>query len=362
MLTKESSGSCAPCPLFGVQIILWFTVAIVFLIFLAIKALTGLIPQVEIFWSKLIRPMARTYKHRVLVKAATRSDIVGHVNKELAKLRVELPKGWIPDLQLQWVTTEDKRSFFDEDEVVIRIRPLENQEKNFVRATYYFLQKNFFPKTKGIIPTGHQRASVLYVTKKVLNNRTAEARTIFEDTILEPAVRSDLSIPDLFEAYGQLDQRGFYTGTFLRELQEVAKEIRFTTQRRNISREASSILQHIKNFMAALNTRSIPGPVWSQIGPVSSYGLLLVARPSNATSGNVAPFVNRAKERLTQGAQRLYVFGANREIDFVRTVVSAIEHEVPEYHLVETFALSSDYRGEKEGFGALFINRQSVQF
>lgn len=342
---------------------LWFTIAVLFSVVFILKALVELIPQVEIFWSKLIRPVAQTYKHRSLVKAVTRSDIVGHVNKELSKLRTELPKGWIPDLQVKWVAIEDKRKFLDEDEIVLRIRPLENQERNFVNTTYYFLKKNFFPKTKGIIPTGHQRASVLYVARKIINNRTRDAISIFEDTILEPAIRADLSIPSLLEDYEKLDQRGFYTGTFLRELQEVAKEIRFTTQRRNISREASSILQHIKDFMEPLSERrQIPSPFWSQIGPVSSYGLLLVANPDNASRGNITPFVTRAKERFTQGAQRLYVFGANQEIDFVKRVIATIEQQVPEYCLVETFILSSDYRGEKQGIGALFINRQSVQF
>jgi len=342
---------------------LWFAIAALFVVLFILKALAELIPQIEIFWSKLIRPIAETYKHRSLVKAAAKSDIVGHVNKELVKLRAELPKGWVPDLQVKWVTVENKRKFLDEDEMVLRIRPLENQEKNFVNTTYYFLRKNFFPKTRGIIPRGHQTASVLYVAKKVINNRTPEAISIFEDTILEPAVRADLSIPALFDDYEKLDQRGFYTGTFLRELQEVAKEVRFTTQRRNISQEASSILRHIKDFMGPLGEhRPIPNPMWSQIGPVSSYGLLLVARPESAFRGDVTPFVNRAKERFAQGAQRLYVFGANQEADFVRKVIAAIEQQVPEYYLTETFSLSSDYRGEKQGLGALFINRQSVQF
>lgn len=285
---------------------------------------------------------------------------MGNVNRELSKLRAQLPSGWVPDLQIQWMTTDHKKSLLSETEPVLRIRPLENQERNFVNASYYFLRKNIFPRTKEVVPRGHRVATALFITSKIVRDRSGEAAHLFEDNILEREILNDASLPSLMEDYAFLDKKGFYTGTFLRELFEVAKEVRFTSQRRNISKETKSILDHIKAFTGSIP--KVPGAMWSQIGPVSSYALLLVALPVKAEVGLPESYVSRAKDNLIRGAQRLYVFGANQQAGFVRQVISAIEREVPEYVLKETFALPHDFRGQPGGLGALFIRRQSIEF
>lgn len=338
--------------------VLWFVILAILLTFNLIKGLATFLPKLEILRSKILIPAARKFKHHGLVKAAVRSDIVGHVNNELVRLRRELPAGWVPDMNIEWVERQSREDLLDENLPVLRIRPLESQDRNFANAAYYFLRKNFFPKTKNVIPTSHRDACVLYIARKVVARRGTQAKAAFEDGILEPAVEKNKNLPDLFEDYKHMDDRGFFTGTFLRELHEVGKEVRFSPKRKDVRSEPPAIIRHLREFIEGFESEKgqMPEKYWSQIGPVSSYALLLVAHPEKVKSDRgIVPYVNRAKEKVSLGVKRLYVFGRASEEDFVNAVIDGIWSSVPEFKLHERFTLHRDYRKDVGGIGALFI-------
>ena len=337
---------------------LWFWILMIFVIWKVIDFLAQAIPQVEIFKSKIITPIARWSKHRGLVKMAIKSDIKGHVNKEMAKLSKHLPKGWIKQMDVDWVQHEDLLGFLTDERIVLRIRPVEDQNKNFVNTTYHFLKQVMFPKTSSVVPDNHLEGTVIYLCKKIVSGRNQESITIFEDSVLEPAIQKHRKLPEYLADYEILDRKGFFTGTFLRELHSVANEARFSTNRENVSQEASEIIKHVKEFITKYESesRNIPHSLWIKIGNVAKYGLLLVARP-NRTNSSIDAYTNRAREKFTGGANRLYVFGASSEAKFFDAVIHGIVGTVPECELVEVFSTPNDYRGDVDGMGAVFARK-----
>lgn len=317
------------------------------------------IPRLEVIKSKMLLPLAKKWKQRQLVKAAIESDIQGNVNRAVGKLAKELPAGWIPQVKIEWVGAETKEDFLSNDEPVIRVRPLENQDSNFVNAVHSFFKRHFFPKTQRIIPDAHREASILYVCERVVSQRgDAAVRKAFEDDILEPAVQKEDKVLDHLDHYKQIDKRGFFTAAFLRETHAIATEVRFEPARRRMNEEIRNILKHMDEFIAHYESEEgrIPDTGWSRFGPVTSYGFLLVANPMKVAAGARA-YVNRAGERLKSGVHRLYVLGTAREKAFMMDVVDSIKKEVPGYELAELFEVNRDYRGEEGGVGALFVSR-----
>ena len=341
-------------PLFG-----WI-IAVVILILIGIKYLSDTIPQLEVIKSKVVTPLAKKWKFKKLIKEATKSDIKGHVNIEVGKLQNELPDGWIQKMDIEWVEREDKEDFINNNEAVIRMRPLSNQDYNFVTAVYYFFKKALFPKTKRVIPEAHREASTLYISRRLIRTQKKDLEAIFEDHILEPAVQKRSSILSCLDRYGRIDQRGSFTGTFLREIHEIATQVRFQEYRKRMGTEVAEILKHIEGFIKDFDSdKKIPPGGWYRFGPVTSYSFLLIANPVK-TSGGVSPYINQAKEKLAQGADRLYVFGTNKEKWFAKSVIGHIKRYVPEYRLVEKFDLHRDYRGDPGGIGALFIAKKHL--
>jgi len=336
-------------------------ITLILLLLAGIKFLSDTIPQLEIVKSKIITPFAKKWKFKKLVKEATKSDIKGHVNIEVGRLQNELPKGWIQKMNIEWVEQENKNDFINDNEVVIRMRPLEDQNQNFVTAVYYFFKKAFFPKTKRVIPETHREASVLYICRRLIETQKNHLKTKFEDSILEPAVQKRNGILDCLDRYGKIDQRGFFTGTFLREIHEIATQVKFQPQRKRMGNEIAEILKHIEGFIKKYDSdEKIPPGDWYRFGPVTSYSFLLIANPMK-TSGGIKPYINKAEEKLSQGADRLYVFGSNKEKWFARSVIGHIQRYVSGYQLLEKFELYRDYRGEKGGIGALFIAKKNTK-
>lgn len=118
--------------------------------------------------------------------------------------------------------------------------------------------------------------------------------------------------------------------------------------RNQIDDEIKSVLEYVDDFVKNIHKDSNNG--WSRKGPATSCAFLLVAKPS---SWSVNPYVYRVAEHLNQGVERIYIMGTNIERRFVKNTISAIS-KLPSCHLVEIFELHRDYRGDRNGIGALY--------
>ena len=330
-----------------------------------IKLLFELIPQLGRLKSDFWRWIAGKWKGRKLIKNAIASDIETHVNEVVADLQNELPTGWIKRASIKWIT-EIKDSDLEEGEMILRIRPLENQDQNFLSGVYAFFTRALFPRTKEVIPANARKAAVLRIAYRTITEKKPFLKQSFEDSFLETAVRDDPSVATYLGRYDRLDQKGFFTGSFLREIHEIATRARFHELRGRMNQEIDEILTHIEGFITNLerpigNTRvpraTIPPGGWYRVGPATSYAFLLVARPEHQ---GVRPYINRAQERSAQNIERLYVMGAKEQEPFARYVISEIA-KLPNYKLVEIFNVNKDYRGTQGGIGALFVISQTAQ-
>jgi len=322
-------------------------------IFGFIKGLSDIIPHIGRFKSWFWLQTAERLKNGTLIKNAIASDIETHVNEVVADLQKELPVGWIRKASIEWIT-ESKKDDLEEGEIILRVKPFENQDQNFLAGIYAFFSKALFPHTKEIIPANIRKAAVLRISYRTISNKKPYLQESFENSFLETAIREDSTIATYLGRYENLDKKGFFTGSFLREIHEIATKTRFNDLRNRMNQEVDEILTHIEGFISQLGTsppRVIPPGEWYRVGPATSYAFMLVARPEH---GGVGPYVNRARERQGQNIERLYVMGAKQEEPFARYVISEIA-KLPNYKLVEVFELNKDYRGNTGGIGALLV-------
>ncbi len=329
-----------------------------------LKVLFEIVPQLGRLKNDTWKYVAGTWKHRRLVKSAIASDIETHINEVVADLQNELPAGWIKKASVEWIK-ELKSSDLEEGEMILRVCPLENQDQNFLTGVYAFFTRALFPKTKEVIPANARKAAVLRIAHRTITEKKPFLKQSFEDSFLETAVRDDASVATYLGRYDKLDQKGFFTGSFLREIHEIATKARFQDLRNRMNQEIDEILTHLEGFITNLERPSgngrtratIPPGGWYRVGPATSYAFLLVARPDHL---GVTPYLNRARDRSSQNIERLYVMGAKEQEPFARYVISEIA-KLPNYQLIEIFNVNRDYRGTQGGVGALFIISQTTQ-
>ena len=317
-----------------------------------IEALCRVIPQLGKLRVKFWNFLARKLKHRKLEKKAIASDIENTVNEIVLELQSELPVGWVNRASIEWVDRDIKEDDLTDGEMIIRIRPLENQDINLINGIYFFFSKIIFPGAKEIIPVNVRKATALQISRRTIDYQKPFLSERFEKNILEPSIKEDSSVVEYIDKFDEIDKKGFFTGSFLREIHEIATRSKFKELRNRIEEEIKSVLFHIEEFTKNIPNRGNPEWRWSRKGPATSYAFLLVAQPFH---GGVNSYVGRIKKYLEQGVERVYVMGANQERFFVKKVFSAVS-KLPEAHLVELFTLNKDYRGDSKGIGALFVS------
>lgn len=317
-------------------------------VFTFIKLLLEVIPKLNKIKSDVYGSASRRIKHKGLEKRAIASNIESVVNESVSSLQKELPSGWIRKARIKWVQGKSADELEDE-ELIIRIRPIENQDKNLMNGVFYYFSRALFPITKEVIPREPRKAAVLQLSRRTITINHPYLIKDFEKEYLEASIGVNPDIAYYLGHYNALDQRGLFTCVYLHEISRIAERIRYTAQRSQFASELKDVVDQIKAFID--NVPDIPEELWYRRTDISSYALLLVAKP--AFWRKVDTYVNRARTHINSGITRLYVLGADKEKSFVRRVIRAIGKET-EYTQVEGFEAHKDYRGESGGICAVY--------
>lgn len=321
------------------------------IILLFFEALFNVIPKFGKLRADFWGFLSRRWKYKNLEKKAIASEIENVVNETVADLQSELPRGWISRASIKWVDNDIKDEELSDREIILRIRPMDNQDLNLINGIYLFFTKALFPETKEIIPQVVRKAAALQIARRNISEKKPFLTDKFEKGILESAIKNDPTIVEFIERYEDVDSRGFFTGSFLREIHEIATRVQFKELRNKMDEEIKSVLEHTREFVANIH-KEFAESGWYRKGPATSYKFLLVARPSH---GGVNSYTKRVRESLESGIERIYVMGTSQEKRFFERVISAIA-KLPECRLVEIFNLHRDYRGDRNGIGALFVS------
>lgn len=243
---------------------------------LGISSLCNIFPKLMELKSNTWGWLAKKYKYKKLKKLAIKSDVEHAINLTVFELQSELPKGWTRKASVQWVSNLSKKNESLLDEIILRIRPLENQDMNLIYGVYSFFDQSMFPRIQTVIPNNIRKSSVLLVTQRALCLKKHYLKEQFEDSILDDEIKEDGTILKYFEQLKTIDNRGFFTSVFLREIYELATKIRFQQSRNRIEKEIESILLHIIQFSKEVISvgHSAVDSMWHKDGPVTNYTFL----------------------------------------------------------------------------------------
>lgn len=330
-------------------------IGILAIILYVIDSLIKYIPFFQKLKVSTLDKAADIIKLRAIKKRAVSSGIELMLNQTVNELRNELPKGWINRASIKWVGKTLPPDFQDK-QLIMRIRPTDNNDYNYLNAIYYFFSNSLFPESCTILPASIKESSSLYMVKRTIEDNQPYLTENFKKHFLSAISKDEPTTAGYYGDYLRIDEYGFFSSAFLREVDTLANSLQFSRERQNIENEINNILNHLIKFEKLNKLNIVMGnDEWYKILNATSYGLILVAKPEEKRLAGIEPYVKRAKQRLRLGIKRLYILGCHAEQSFFNSVILAIKDEIREYKLQETFKLYRDYRGEANGIGALFI-------
>ena len=306
------------------------------------------------WWAIHFEKWSKKYKSNILTKNAIKYNIELRVNATVFDLQKELPNRWVKKMAIKWVNVGNIKRL-KSGESIIRIEPENRQDYNMINGVYNYFHHTLFPDTFEVVPPRILNAISLRLSSRTLENSThyQYLAKIFNETILEREIQKDSVLLNFIEPFHVLDNRGFLTGALVREIDSLASKIRVSSKRNSFETIVDDTTKHMIDFTSAINRGkgAIPVNLWEYDNNVHKYRFLLASREAHM---KIDGHLKRAKIAYEEEADRLYVFGRNRDLLFTKKLIKRIEKET-EYKLLEIFDLDKDYHSQKKGIGALFI-------
>ncbi|MBL0056583.1 MAG: hypothetical protein IPP31_10410 [Chitinophagaceae bacterium] len=239
------------------------------------------------------------------------------LNQTVNELRNELPKGWITRASIKWVGKTLPPDFKDK-QLIMRIRPTDNNDYNYLNAIYYFFSNSLFPESCAILPASIKESSSLYMVKRTIDDKQPYLTENFKKHFLSTISKNEPAVAGYYGDYLRIDEYGFFSSAFLREVDTLANSLEFSKERQNIESEINNILNHLIKFEKLNKLNIVMGnDEWYKILNATSYGFILVAKPEEKRLAEVEPYVKRAKQKLRLGIKRLYVLGCREDKAFL---------------------------------------------
>lgn len=262
-----------------------------------------------------------------------------------------LPNTWIKRARVKWVRNPQKYDFND-NMIVLRIRPEINQDSNLMQSLWMYFYGILFPDTRDVIPDKIISAIALAVARAGIEKEFPHLLTEFDKNyVLSIANKEEnLQIGNNFADYVRLNDIGFLMGPFIREVDSLAKQIRFSSNKNEVSTAIGSITKHMLTFQPLMRS-NMPEENWNYKNDHISYGLILVSKPPEIRP-NIDAYIQRVKLKIENGIQNIYILGRHDERDFVNDVIKEVLR-IRELKGIEFFTLFKDYRCDLGGYAAL---------
>lgn len=283
----------------------------------------------------------------VIVEARIQTEwrIEGKINNFREKIETEV-KGLLPyRMRLEWVVSDsDVVQYIDPKDpkkpvVVVRMKPQSEGDWNLASATLAYVSKGLLSDARIHMREALNRSIDFAFAKKLLEDEgETAARSYLMDQEVVPCLTKNEEIRSyylqLMEIYEELLIR-----VFLREIGDASTRLA-QQPAVNLSQDIIDFL----NWSRRLATRA-PGvevPLWFS-GRYFKVGCILVAESETYALHGSEPYVRRAQECVSQGANALYVLARGRNIEIAVSVAESIQHSITKVGLVRVEGSEKTY-------------------
>lgn len=252
----------------------------------------------------------------------------------------------------------ERVSFLKQNEVIIKMKPYANQERNLVAASVEYVSRGLIPEARSYASRNLMKAVDYKMVHKILLSLNAKsAIEYFFSKVFpeETGIESKRGIREHLEKLHEIDDHGLFVPIFLVELIGLGKRIP-----PNVETYRKRAIAEVKDFLTFLynQAKASPGEQAELCFRTKEIkmGILLAARYETSLHG-ADPYLKRFGKNIKDGCERIYVVSSGRNIDFAKEIVSNIESKFKCKKSFEQIGDVINRKGElTKGYTCLFEN------
>lgn len=182
------------------------------------------------------------FAHKQYVK----HDLQGRLNDYMRKVKGQAP--YLAGSRFKVEYTEQnltKKGFFDNDQVILRVRRDDPQETNFVHVAYWAVATGLLFKTKRYISPSQGEAVDLYFTTRLFEEEKPSVVNVFLDNYLHPKMANPKAkVARYYDDYARIDHGGYFYSVFLQELDYLGDKVFGGRKDDQIIKEVNALIPH----------------------------------------------------------------------------------------------------------------------
>ena len=271
--------------------------------------LVFLFPEKVEIWASYFWRLIRHISERA-EKNYIASDIQGRVNDFSKSLKREI-KNYEPiAIKLEWVEkNEAKISFIKDNQIIIRLRKSEDQNRNFVLAALAFISQSVLAKAKTYISKTQKESIDLYVAKKLFEKEKPQVMDCFLTDYLHQ-MTGNTKISEYFDKFSIIDKVGLFFPLLMQELTFLGNKI-FGNKREDIIIKE---VEDLVNFLVSYSERELGDETNTTFNrQYCRFGIMIIANSSRVKEGNKEPYVGYLKHLIRIGIENIYLVGPLKE-------------------------------------------------
>lgn len=284
-------------------------------------------------------------------------EIEGKINSYARKINAQFEEVLPYGIKMEWVEDNkefDRESFLKENQVIVKIKPHINQDRNLVITTLEYVSRGLIPEARNYVTRDLMKAvDYKMVHKILLSFKANSAIDHFFSKVLPQETNDKKEIMEYLEKLHEIDDHGLFVPIFLVELIALGKRIPS-----NVESYRKRAIVEVKNFLVFLYNQAKASPgEQAELCFTSKeikMGILLVARFETSLYG-ADPYLKRFGKNIREGCDRVYVISSGRNVDFAKKIISAIESKYKCKKIFEQMSDIIDRKGDlTKGFTCLF--------
>ncbi|MBF6613845.1 MAG: hypothetical protein IVW55_12025 [Chloroflexi bacterium] len=265
-------------------------------------------------------------------KQYVRYDLQGRVNEFARALSKEAPYLATTKVKVEYVGTETTReSFLKDDEVILRLRSNDRNERNFVHGACLITAACLLHKTRRYMAKTQREAVELYVVTKLLQREKPSVVNIYLEEYLHPKWGDgNTKIAKHYAAYDRLDKGALFFPVFLRELDFLGNKVFGGPRKGQIQAEISALIE----FLDKVAQRKVGDEGDLEFNrEYCRVGIVIVGRSAKIAASGAKAWVKYIRNNLEpHHTETIYLVGAPENKGVIDEVCDAFDGTYERYH------------------------------
>jgi len=253
-----------------------------------------------------------------------------------------LPHG----LKIEWVRGAiSPESFIKGGKVVIKLSYHTNEDENVINVVREYVSKNLITNARPHISEKINTSIDLMTTKKLLFEERKSALNRFYKETLDPERERDSGIKKYCDAIERIDEQGWFTRIFLRELKDLGEQMHLKIPQEEAKEESEKFLDFLSKVAAKEPGKDV-NPIFE--GDKIRTGIVFVAK---LTTGSLEPHKKWIDTLIEKEFDTFYLCARGGNIELVKSLMKDLESNRRVRKVTEgerEYRLPYVYKGERK--------------